>query len=1543
MLPWVPRRSASPTSFNNNTRNEKRRSGFTSPDAHRNMNNDFNNRDNFPPRPNITQSSIHELFETEIPKVLENHKLRIEREMSLINELSDDDNQKAIRKLLWKQLSNQSEAFKTIINNLREYRPETPQNRENYRKRLIREISRLSNPLPIHAKREDLIDTIIDNRVTILRSETRSGKSTQLVQYLVDAGLADHGDIACTQPRRFAVKTMALRVAKEFGCRIGEEVGYQVNNIDICVSQRTRIRFVTEAILLNEYHDDPKLNAYSVIVIDDVHERKVDTDLLLGVMKKCLAKRGNLKLIIMSATIDENLFKHYYPGAVFLDLPGGLSPIEDEYLTKNPQNYFDTAIATTLEIHETQLPGDILVFLTSPEEVHRAMNELKIKLRSSNSALVLPLHANLSTDELQLALQPSSGSQRKIIFATNAAEASINIDGIRHVIDSGMVKETFVDLSKNQRSFKICFTSQSSIQQRRGRAGRTSPGKFPQPEILRIQLCVAVLKLKYFGVLDVYNFDWVEAPTKQSLDTAINILTALDAIDSESGELTTDGRDMARLGIDPMLSAMILAGRKYNCLSHVLALAGMLDTSLSVWTGGTSENERKPQVHVRVNLSVASRSGGDFLELLHLFIQWQKSSRAVQDNQVWCRQRAINSRSLKMAENFARETARQIDSHFELNSVELDDDLTSRIIRCICGGFFQHLAVSNGIADYGYQLINGLDGVHAKLHQSSVLYLAERVPEFVLYHNIFMICGETCITLACPVDLDLLNKSWIASLPRPPAEYKLRCHVFNDVGPLIIRSIFGKGLKSLTTFRDDYKIFVDIKFEESRLSLLGSREKLERAKEYFKSRLDRERKKLLAHTREFETIGGVRILLGTGAKITSVLIEDEYVRVLVNSLPNGLTDDDIYQKFHQCGAVQSVKMQRKNADDQSAVVTFEKRESARNAVTRLSRERWNGRNVDVIPIRAGTSTFQWGQYYQLKAYWYMTESEGHGRIYFAREKTTRRSKKLFKHRGYHCQIQKITRNPAIECSWPFVEHNGEATLWFSTPDQARQIIQNQDFALFSPRLETENGCIVLLSTVPQSDDELNLMNMFPGCTRAQLRRLSELVLRPKSMNVENDVRQLFSNYRSFIEKSVVVSKNHETGIYTAYAEFFDEQEMKQAIKEIHGKLNFTGKGTMQITVINEENRLFNQRRQQDSSSHFVLELSELPPEANEEILLENLRQRQLDVDVLSIFVPRCSLPSTYTLPVDDENAINLVMFESVFNDRTRFRSEVDIQVEPSTDDGRVTASILFNNPIDINTAIEMYSNTNENNRLHFGPYPVRLVPKLDYTIELHSEILKAIPNKVQQTIDTIENDPEFSTIRLVKNSMIEGKDDILQWSITGLDAQTINKARALFETLMKTYRYKSENPSWVDIIFSTSGKEFLTQTQHETQTYIWWDWESAVVRIYGDEESMVRAYSKIDAYVNNELSSNKRSVFIPMPPDCTIQHLKKSYAFRYLDKGKVKIDIEPLQKLISIRGDQSIIDEYVKKVTVVLSRLSRTSADSDRRFAIDNNSCLCCV
>uniref|UniRef100_A0A7N6FI87 Pre-mRNA-splicing factor ATP-dependent RNA helicase DHX16 n=1 Tax=Anabas testudineus TaxID=64144 RepID=A0A7N6FI87_ANATE len=486
--------------------------------------------------------------------------------------------------------------------------------------------------LPIFPYREDLLAAIHEHQILVIEGETGSGKTTQIPQYLLEDGYTKGGmKIGCTQPRRVAAMSVAARVAEEMSVKLGNEVGYSIRFED-CTSERTVLKYMTDGMLLREFLTEPDLASYSVIIIDEAHERTLHTDILFGLIKDIARFRPDLKVLVASATLDTERFSCFFDDAPVFRIPGRRFPV-DIFYTKAPEaDYLEACVVSVLQIHVTQSPGDILVFLTGQEEIEACCELLQERCRRLGSKiaelLVLPIYANLPSDMQAKIFNPTPPGARKVVVATNIAETSLTIDGIIYVIDPGFCKQKSYNARTGMESLIVTPCSRASANQRAGRAGRVAAGKCFRlytawafkhemeettvPEIQRTNLGNVVLLLK--SINDLIHFDFMDPPPHETLVLALEQLYALGAL-NHLGELTKLGRRMAELPVDPMLSKMILAS-EYKCSEEVLTIAAMLSVNNSIFY-----RPKDKVVHAdnaRMNFVVP---GGDHLVLLNVYTQ----------------------------------------------------------------------------------------------------------------------------------------------------------------------------------------------------------------------------------------------------------------------------------------------------------------------------------------------------------------------------------------------------------------------------------------------------------------------------------------------------------------------------------------------------------------------------------------------------------------------------------------------------------------------------------------------------------------------------------------------------------------------------------------------------------------------------------------------------------------------------------------------------------------------------------------------------------
>jgi len=528
--------------------------------------------------------------------------------------------------------------------------------------------SKLSIPeqrqsLPIYKLKNELIQAVHDNQVLVVIGETGSGKTTQLTQYLAEAGYTTKGKIGCTQPRRAAAVSVAKRVAEEFGCRLGEEVGFAIRFED-CTGADTVIKYMTDGMLLREMLVDENLSRYSVIMLDEAHERTVYTDVLFGLLKLLLKRRPELRLIVTSATLDADKFSGYFFNCNIFTIPGRTFPVEILYAKQPESDYLDSSLLTVLQIHLTEPKGDFLLFLTGQEEIDFACQSLYERMKGLGKnvpeLLILPVYSALPSEMQSRIFEPTPPGKRKVVVATNIAEASLTIDGICYVIDPGFAKQNVYNPKQRLDSLVITPISQASAKQRAGRAGRTGPGKCYRlytetayrnemsattiPEIQRINLATTTLSMKAMGIKDLLSFDFMDSPSPQALVSAMEELYSLGALDEE-GLLTKLGRKMAEFPLDPPLSKMLLASVDLGCSDEILTIIAMIQT------GNIFHRPREKQGQADQKRAKFVQPEGDHLTLLAVYEAW----KAKNFSGPWCSENFVQSRSLRRVQDVRKQ------------------------------------------------------------------------------------------------------------------------------------------------------------------------------------------------------------------------------------------------------------------------------------------------------------------------------------------------------------------------------------------------------------------------------------------------------------------------------------------------------------------------------------------------------------------------------------------------------------------------------------------------------------------------------------------------------------------------------------------------------------------------------------------------------------------------------------------------------------------------------------------------------------------------
>ncbi|KAL8476240.1 hypothetical protein ACS0TY_028776 [Phlomoides rotata] len=784
---------------------------------------------------------------------------------------------------------------------------------EKIYKLMMRECRRLDDGLPIYAHRRDIMKQIQSHQVTILIGETGSGKSTQLVQFLADSGFFGQDSIICTQPRKLAAISLAERVKEESsGC-------YNHSSV-ICYPSysslqefESKVIFMTDHCLLQHYMRDKKLSRISCIIIDEAHERSLNTDLLLALIKNLLCQRTNLRLIIMSATVDADQFADYFFGCRTLHVSGRNFPVDIKYVpsesagvsaSKVVPSYVDDVLRMVSEIIRTEREGTILAFLTSQMEVEWACEKLQ-----GSSAIVLPLHGKLSYEDQRRVFLTYPG-KRKVVFATNVAETSLTIPGVKFVVDSGMVKESMYEPATGMNVLKVCWISQSSANQRTGRAGRTEPGTcyrlytendfelmlpHQEPEIRKVHLSVAILRIIALGMKDVQEFDFVDAPSPGAIDMAVRNLIQIGAIAVKNDvyALTPEGRDMVKLGVEPRLGKIILQCFRQRLGKEGIVLSAVMANSSSIFCRVGSEEDKLKSDRLKVQFC---HPNGDLFTLLAVYKEWEAVPREKKNK--WCWENSINAKSMRRCQDTVLELESCLKNELNIivpnywywNPVKLTEH-DKKLKNIILTSMSDNVAVYSGYDHLGYEV--ALTRKHVQLHPSCSLYNFGERPAWVVFGEILSASNEylVCVT-ACDFEC-------FSSLsPRPVFDYLnmnsqlLQKRILSGFGSVLLKRFCGKSNSNLRSLVSsirgscvDERISVDVDVDQNAVLVHASSQDMEKVVSFVEEGLEYEKNLLRSEcSEECLYTGGPTVLpsialFGAGAVIKHLELEKRYLSV----------------------------------------------------------------------------------------------------------------------------------------------------------------------------------------------------------------------------------------------------------------------------------------------------------------------------------------------------------------------------------------------------------------------------------------------------------------------------------------------------------------------------------------------------------------------------------------------------------------------------------------------------------------------------------------
>ncbi|GAM27915.1 hypothetical protein SAMD00019534_110910 [Acytostelium subglobosum LB1] len=598
--------------------------------------------------------------------------------------------------------------------------------------------------LPVYGCRNELMRIIAENNVVIIVGETGSGKTTQLTQYLYEEGYAAFGKIGCTQPRRVAAMSVAKRVAEEMGVTLGEQVGYAIRFED-CTTKDTAIKYMTDGVLLKESLNDANLDKYSAIIMDEAHERSLNTDVLFGILRKVLTRRHDLKLIVTSATMDAKKFAMFFGDVPIFNIPGRTFPV-DVLWSKTPcEDFVDAAVKQALSIHVTHPEGDILIFMTGQEDIECTCATIEERMKQLGTdappLLLLPIYSQLPSDLQAKIFDAAEKGTRKCIVATNIAETSLTVDGIKYVIDTGYSKLKVYNPRVGMDALQVTPISKANANQRSGRAGRTGPGRAYRmytesafknemldnniPEIQRTNLGNVVLNLKSIGVKDLLDFDFMDPPPADNILNSMFQLWVLGAL-ADDGGITSLGRKMVEFPLDPPLSKMVLFSVTKGCAQEIVTIVSMLSIPTVFFRPKGAEEESDA---AREKFFVPE---SDHLTLLHVYQQWKINNYSAQ----WCNEHFIHVKAMRKV----REVRGQLMEIMETQKLPVESCGTDWDVvrKAICSSYFHHSAKIKGIGEY----VNMRTGMPCFLHPTSALYGLGYAPDYIVYHELVMTTKE---------------------------------------------------------------------------------------------------------------------------------------------------------------------------------------------------------------------------------------------------------------------------------------------------------------------------------------------------------------------------------------------------------------------------------------------------------------------------------------------------------------------------------------------------------------------------------------------------------------------------------------------------------------------------------------------------------------------------------------------------------------------------------------------------------------------------------
>jgi HrpA-like RNA helicase len=828
------------------------------------------------------------------------------------------------------------------------------------------------NALPAYTQKEVIIQTLLRNKVFIVVGETGSGKSTQVPQYLAESPILSdlqktkQMSILCTQPRPIAATSLAKRVEQEYV--ISQSSSGSVRSLGKGFKglkpKKTRISFTTNAQLLNHIEDDPMLSRFSCVVIDEAHERSLDGDILMNFLKKLTVERDDFYLVITSATINEEMFQDYFGKCPVITINGRLHPVAIAYNEAViNERYTDTkvyrrlAIEKVLEITKSSdnrlNHGDLLVFLPSQEDCEKVKTDLSKQV--PDTIELITLHGNSSDEDKDKAMGPIPG-KRKVIISTNIAETSLTINGIVHVIDSGLAKEIRYDPKKNMESLELRMITKSSAKQRSGRAGRTQPGMchrlysneihkemqdFPVAEIKRKHLAKSLLLIMSRGVENVDDFDFIERPEREAVDEATNLLRMMNALNHHN-TLTPLGRAMAAMPTDPMVSRLVLEAASKGIANAAIQLGAMILCSSRIFRMPRDDDDLASKI-LRARCSFAE-NGGDLLNLLSIFRTFLATP--AEERKDWVTEKCLSHYALNSAKKEAGHIQESLQralrylpeitapsTTFDLDHGVLDVATQRALRRAVCAGFFQNVAQ---LHDNVYNVVRLKQRANINVFKSFP-HTVDHKPEWIVFMELFSSAKNKDYVLM----LSEIDRNWIEELA-PEFSRAIRfsnlpslVHFHEIIAPRTASMIIGPS--GSNRYELQHKWDCTFSFSSDRVTVTVAENKVQRVQQELREYIARCEDEIINEV-DIRNIMNARCVIGRGGQIDSILGLREFLKVIIHDIPSNCVRHELKREIEEiCGpkSVSKLSLIRSNKDKKessSAIVTFTKPAAARKAI-----------------------------------------------------------------------------------------------------------------------------------------------------------------------------------------------------------------------------------------------------------------------------------------------------------------------------------------------------------------------------------------------------------------------------------------------------------------------------------------------------------------------------------------------------------------------------------------------------------------------------------